>query len=102
MTEALDAYLRLAAPHLAPHWSFDWRTGDTRPYPQLAAEQRAALADEVKRYSDLWQKQFQPFSAVGYRQGVPQAFTVSTAEWLKQNNFALMPVLFNGAMFAYG
>lgn len=92
----------LPAPHLVPHWSFDWRTGDTLPYPQLAAEQRAQLADEIQRYSALWQTQFQPLSAVGYRQGVPPALAVSTAEWLKQNNFALMPVLFNGAMFAYG
>jgi hypothetical protein len=34
--------------------------------------------------------------------GVPQEFTVSTAQWLASNNFQALPVLFVQAMVAFG
>ena len=34
--------------------------------------------------------------------GVPQDLTISTAEWLAQNGYQALPVVFNEGMVAYG
>lgn len=34
--------------------------------------------------------------------GVPEALTVPTSQWLSQNNYTALPVIFNRGMAAYG
>lgn len=85
-----------------PQWIYDWTDGDVTAAPGFTAEQEALLLDEVGRYTEFWNTVYQPISDVGYRQPIPEDLTVSVLEWCTQNNYRILPALFNIGMVAYG
>ncbi|KAM3065596.1 hypothetical protein ACMFMF_010818 [Clarireedia jacksonii] len=58
---------------------------------------------EVQRYIDWWNKNFYFYNlAASYRHGIPEELTVTTAAWLKNNNYKVLQILFVQSMVAYG
>ena len=68
----------------------------------LTDEQREVLRGEVARYVGFWETSYAPISAIGYRSTIPTELTVTVAEWLQQNDYHVLPVVFDLGMFPYG
>lgn len=92
----------LVTSGLGPKWSYHWRTGEIGPYPTLTAQQQEVLRGEFERYVSFWNTSYAPISAVGYRSPIPAELTVSVAEWCAQNDYLVLPAVFNLGMFPYG
>jgi hypothetical protein len=102
-------------------WLYNWTSGVTGPSPAISSAFATLVGQEFQRYTAYWYSIFAPYSGIGYKvsftsylhlmnvkihgqsqKGVPQEFTVSTAQWLATNNFQALPVLFVQAMVAFG
>lgn len=98
---------------------YNFTSGDILPYPALTAQFAATVAAEIPRYVVLWNERFRPASALNYRvqpplsytkstrlmqeqDGIPHEFTLSGAEWFRQNNFTALPLLLVNAVALYG
>ena len=106
--EALKVINKVGVPAVPfrdgmPRWAYDAASGAVQAVPAVSALSKAVLAEEVARYSIFWAAEFAPrYAAVGYPNGVPPEFTVSTADWLARHHYRALPVLFNQGMVAYG
>jgi hypothetical protein len=85
-----------------PQWVYDWTDGDISAGPKFTAAQEALLLVEVERYSVFWDTVYHPISDIGYRDPIPEQLTVSVFEWCIENDYQILPVLFNIGMVAYG
>ncbi|KAL6706758.1 hypothetical protein ACN47E_005094 [Coniothyrium glycines] len=81
---------------------FNYSSGATEQNPSLAPQFLASVASEIPRYIQLWTTRFAPISAVNYKNGVPDDFTVSGAEWFRKNNFTALPILLVNPVALYG
>ncbi|EMD91513.1 hypothetical protein COCC4DRAFT_57460 [Bipolaris maydis ATCC 48331] len=81
---------------------YNFTSGDILPSPALSAQFAATVAAEIPRYVVLWNERFRPASVLNYRDGVPHEFTLSGAEWFRQNNFTALPLLLVNAVALYG
>jgi hypothetical protein len=85
-----------------PQWVYNWTDGDISTGPAFTVEQEALLLVEVGRYETFWNTVYYPISDVGYRDPIPEELTVSVLEWCVQNDYRVLPALFNIGMVAYG
>lgn len=85
-----------------PQWVYNWTDGDISAGPEFTAEQVALLILEVGRYKLFWDTVYYPISDVGYRDPIPEQLTVSVLDWCIQNDYQVLPALFNIGMVAYG
>ncbi|KAL2072582.1 hypothetical protein VTL71DRAFT_11925 [Oculimacula yallundae] len=86
---------------IGQRWLFD-PNGLTIQSPAITAAFATLVGQEFQRYSVYWTTIFAPYSALRYKNGVPQELTVTTSQWLASNNFQALPVLFVQAMVAFG
>ena len=87
---------------LGPKWNYQWRTGEIGPYPTLTEKQQEVLRGEVGRYVSFWNTAYAPISAIGYPSPIPTSLSVPVSQWLEENEYHVLPVVFNLAMFPYG
>ena len=103
-----------------PEYNYNWTSGAVTVSPAAPAEFQALLGAEIQRYIQWWEFNFAPsFASVGYKvsiisradltrllmlaqAGVPEALTVPAAQWLVQNNYSALAVVFNEGMAVYG
>ena len=86
-----------------PKWDYDWKTGALQPAPILTSAFNETLASELPRYISFWETEFAPnLTSIGYKAGVPEAFTIPFSEWLTENSFEALPIVFNEAMVSFG
>ncbi|PVH85846.1 FAD/NAD(P)-binding domain-containing protein [Cadophora sp. DSE1049] len=83
-------------------WLYDVPTGSLALSPAISSEFATLVGQEFQRYAVYWTTIFAPYSALRYKNGVPQELTVTTSQWLASNNFQALPVLFIQAMVALG
>ncbi|KAK0126470.1 hypothetical protein ONS95_008067 [Cadophora gregata] len=83
-------------------WLYDVPTGNLALSPAISSGFAALVGQEFQRYAVYWNTIFAPYSALRYKNGVPQELTVTTSQWLASNNFQALPVLFIQAMVAFG
>ncbi|KFA68115.1 hypothetical protein S40285_02583 [Stachybotrys chlorohalonatus IBT 40285] len=88
--------------NLIPQWAYNWQSGDVSAFRSFDAEQTLRLTAEMKRYTVFWTSVYQPISGVGYRRPIPEELTASTLDWLTDNGYRVLPVLFNIGMYVYG
>jgi hypothetical protein len=97
---------------------YNYSSGAIDANPSLVPQFLASLSAEIPRYTALWNQRFQPISVANYKVrytpvaqyrsltqqqlGVPQEFTVSGAEWFRQNNFTALPILLVNPVALYG
>ncbi|CAE7011369.1 hypothetical protein P3342_003408 [Pyrenophora teres f. teres] len=81
---------------------YNYTTGSIDPSPAISPVFTATVSAEIPRYMALWNERFRPISAVNYKNGVPEEFTVSGAEWFRQNNFTALPILLVNPVALYG
>ncbi|CZT08465.1 uncharacterized protein RCO7_08200 [Rhynchosporium graminicola] len=83
-------------------WLFDAQSGGVTQAPAITSAFSTLVGQEFQRYAQYWTTIFAPYSALRYKDGVPQELTVTTSQWLARNNFQALPVLFVQAMVAFG
>ncbi|KAH7364162.1 FAD/NAD-P-binding domain-containing protein [Rhexocercosporidium sp. MPI-PUGE-AT-0058] len=83
-------------------WLYDVASGSTALSPAISSAFATLVGQEFQRYAVYWNTLFAPYSALRYKNGVPQELTVTTAQWLASNNYQALPVLFVQAMVAFG
>jgi len=83
-------------------WLYDVPTGSLALSPAISSEFATLVGQEFQRYAVYWNTIFAPYTALRYKNGVPQELTVTTSQWLASNNFQALPVLFIQAMIAFG
>ncbi|KAJ5032533.1 uncharacterized protein L3040_009134 [Drepanopeziza brunnea f. sp. 'multigermtubi'] len=92
-----------AIPYIVgQRWVYNITTGFTVQSPPVPAAFATLVAQEFQRYSDYWTAVFAPYTAIGYKNGVPAELAVTTAEWLATNNYQALPTLFVPAMLPFG
>ncbi|KAI4695721.1 hypothetical protein J4E81_006049 [Alternaria sp. BMP 2799] len=83
-------------------YRYNYTNGDIMVNPALTPQFTAQVSAEIPRYIQLWTQRFRPISVVNYKNGVPDEFTVSGAEWFRQNNFTALPILLVNPVALYG
>ncbi|KAG4428390.1 hypothetical protein IFR05_016129 [Cadophora sp. M221] len=83
-------------------WFYDVQSGSTVLSPAISPAFATLVGQEFQRYALYWTTIFAPYSALRYKNGVPQELTVTTSQWLASNNYQALPVLFVQAMVAFG
>ncbi|KAF1840902.1 FAD/NAD(P)-binding domain-containing protein [Cucurbitaria berberidis CBS 394.84] len=81
---------------------YNYTSGIIEENPALAPQFLARVSAEIPRYIALWNQRFRPISVTNYKLGVPDEFTVSGAEWFRQNNFTALPILLVNPVALYG
>ncbi|KAJ7917281.1 FAD/NAD-P-binding domain-containing protein [Mycena leptocephala] len=89
--------------YTSPQWLYDWRSGYTEevstPMSELTANE--LFKEEIERYTTFWNTEFAPKAVIGYKNGV-EGYTMSTLDWLLENDYPLLLVLFINGMVPYG
>ncbi|KAF1833593.1 FAD/NAD(P)-binding domain-containing protein [Decorospora gaudefroyi] len=83
-------------------YRFNFTNGAIDSNPSLTPQFTASVISEIPRYVTLWKERFAPYSVVNYKNGVPEEFTVSGAEWFRRNNFTALPILLVNPLALYG
>jgi len=83
-------------------FQFNITTGITEPYLALPPQALPAVAAEIPRYIQLWNRDFAPYSVVNYKKGVPKSLAVSGEEWFRTNNFTVLSKLLVNPLALYG
>ncbi|KAJ7681404.1 FAD/NAD-P-binding domain-containing protein [Mycena rosella] len=89
--------------YTSPEWLYDWRNGYTEevstPLSELTANE--LFKEEIERYTTFWNTEFAPKAVIGYKNGV-EGYTMSTLDWLLENDYPLLLLLFINGMVPYG
>ncbi|KAJ7114388.1 hypothetical protein C8R44DRAFT_832939 [Mycena epipterygia] len=89
--------------YTSPEWLYDWRNGYTEevstPLSELTPNE--LFKEEIERYTTFWNTQFTPKAVIGYKNGV-EGYTMSTLDWLLENDYHLLFLLFINGMVPYG
>ncbi|KAF2435249.1 FAD/NAD(P)-binding domain-containing protein [Tothia fuscella] len=83
-------------------YNFNYTTGSTTPVVQASPALRAILMSEIPRYISIWQALFANVSVPGYKNGVPENFTIPGAAWFAQNGFIALPLVLVNPLALYG
>ncbi|KAF2131454.1 FAD/NAD(P)-binding domain-containing protein [Dothidotthia symphoricarpi CBS 119687] len=83
-------------------YRYDYVSGAIDITPPTPLTFASALRSEIPRYTTLWNERFAPISAVNYKLGVPDEFTVSGTQWFRQNNFTALPIVLVNPVALYG
>jgi len=81
---------------------YNYTNGLIQASPALPPQLLAAVSAEIPRYVQLWNQRFQPISVANYKNGVPEEFSVSGAEWFRKNNLTVLPSLLVNPVALYG
>ncbi|KAF1941829.1 FAD/NAD(P)-binding domain-containing protein [Clathrospora elynae] len=81
---------------------YNFSTGSIDANPAIAPQFLASVSAEIPRYVALWNQRFRPISVTNYKNGVPDEFTVSGAEWFHKNNFTALPIILVNPLALYG
>ncbi|KAJ7505772.1 FAD/NAD-P-binding domain-containing protein [Mycena galericulata] len=92
-----------AFAYTSPDWLYDWRSGYTKemPIPMSELTANELFRKEIERYTIFWNLEFAPKAVIGYKNGV-DGYTMSTLDWLLENNYPLLLLLFVNGMVPYG
>ncbi|KAJ7491805.1 FAD/NAD-P-binding domain-containing protein [Mycena galericulata] len=89
--------------YTSPEWLYDWHNGYTEeistPLSELTANE--LFKEEIERYTTFWNTEFAPKAVIGYKNGV-EGYTMSTLDWLLENDYPLLLLLFINGMAPYG
>ncbi|KAI8936249.1 hypothetical protein NX059_006672 [Plenodomus lindquistii] len=83
-------------------YRYNYTNGLIQQNPALAPQFLATVSAEIPRYIQLWNQRFRHVSGTNFKNGVPDEFTVSGAEWFRQNNFTALPILLVTPVAWYG
>ncbi|KAH9870321.1 hypothetical protein IAQ61_005795 [Plenodomus lingam] len=83
-------------------FSYNYTDGRIQQVPALAPQFLAQVSAEIPRYVGLWNTRFRPVGVANFKNGVPDEFTVSGAEWFRINNFTALPILLVTPVALYG
>ncbi|SPN99731.1 uncharacterized protein DNG_02582 [Cephalotrichum gorgonifer] len=83
-------------------WTFDWKSDDAEVIPGATEDFEQALVLEYLRYSEIWTTVYEPYSGIGYKNGVPAELAVPGAQWLAENGFQVIGIPMIDAFTSYG
>jgi len=89
--------------HKTKNWLYDYKTGHvTRASSSLSNfTDSSSFTAEIDRYIHFWTTEFAPLASIGYKKGV-KGYTLSTFDWLLENDYPLLLLLFVEGMIPYG
>jgi len=89
--------------HDSKNWFYDYKTGHVqRANSSLFNLTNSHLFQkEVNRYIHFWNTEFAPLAVIGYKNGV-EGYTMTAFDWLLENDYPLILLLFIEGMIPYG
>lgn len=81
---------------------YNYTNGLIQANPAPPPSVLAAVEAEIPRYTQLWTQRFQPIRVTNYKNGVPDEFSVSGAEWFRRNNLTVLASLLVNPVALYG
>lgn len=87
----------------AKTWLFDWITGEVQEAPLSPPELFLLVQEDTQRYTVFWNNIFSPkMTNIGYKNGIPEEYTVPFLQWLSANNLTSLQPIFEAGMVPYG
>jgi len=83
-------------------WLYDYKTGHVQHDASSSFNTSSPLFQaEIDKYTNFWNTEFAPLATIGYKGGV-KGYTISAFDWLLENEYPLLLLLFVQGMVPYG